>query len=147
MIGTPSTLQGATVYLVTASNSGGSTSCNLTISVIEQPPSGLIYANQINPEFKIVSQTKFDQTPTHSGGTGTSVAPPSCLPLTEALAGVILEHSPRGSQVYTYVSDPPGKTMEQIGLTFDKTTGRIYGTATALQYPRVKYTVSLKQVI
>ena len=62
--GTPTTLQSATDYEVTATNSGGSTSFTLSIEIIDAAPNGLSYST---PNLFTINQPITDLVPTVSG--------------------------------------------------------------------------------
>uniref|UniRef100_UPI0035AEB830 putative Ig domain-containing protein n=1 Tax=Flavobacterium sp. TaxID=239 RepID=UPI0035AEB830 len=62
--GTPTEIQDATDYEVTATNSGGSTSFVLSIEIIDVAPNGLSYST---PNVFTVNQTITDLTPTVTG--------------------------------------------------------------------------------
>jgi uncharacterized repeat protein (TIGR01451 family) len=84
--GTPTTLSAATTYTVTATNSGGTTSVGLVITVDDQPPAALTYGT--NPAVFTLGETITDDVPTSTGGAvvAYSVEPalPSGLSLNEA---------------------------------------------------------------
>ena len=66
IMGTPTVLQlSPLMYTVTASNSGGNATCDLTIRVIHQVPEGLTYA-QRNASYQIGSPIV--NVPSNSGG-------------------------------------------------------------------------------
>ena len=64
--GTPSVPTATTTYTVTATNSGGSTTADLTLTVNDLAPSGLAYAT--NPASYTVGTAIADNLPTHGGG-------------------------------------------------------------------------------
>ena len=64
--GTPSELSAATVYTVTATNSGGSAVVTVSITVNDEPPSDLTYAT--NPAIYTAGVTVSDNTPSSKGG-------------------------------------------------------------------------------
>src|SRR4051812_36126081 len=74
--GTPTAISPATDYTVTATNSGGSTTVTLTITVNDAPPSGLSYSS--NPATYTRGQAIGSNTPSSSGGAVVSylVRPP-----------------------------------------------------------------------
>ncbi len=64
--GTPTTVASATDYVITATNSGGSASVTLSLTVNDVAPTGLSYPS--NPAVYTVGQAIPDNTPTISGG-------------------------------------------------------------------------------
>ena len=95
--GTPTAITAQTTFTVTATNTGGTTSKALTITVNDAAPTNLAYLSQ-NPTYvKNVAIT--DNVPTHGGGDPTIYAIDAALP---------------------------------TGLTFNTSTGAIYGTPTAV---------------
>ena len=65
-------------YMMTATNSGGQSSTNITLTVVESPPSDLVY----NPDDMIftVNSAITTITPTYSGGTPTTWTHTGTLP-------------------------------------------------------------------
>ena len=68
--GTPTDISPTQVYMITATNSGGQSSTNITLTVVESPPSDLVY----NPDDMIftVNSAITTITPTYNGGTPTT---------------------------------------------------------------------------
>jgi hypothetical protein len=87
--GTPVALQAATNYLVTATNSGGSTQVSLTIAVIDLAPMGLTYAS--NPASYSKGQTITPNVPSFTGGA------PSSYTITPALPAGLTLNATTGS--------------------------------------------------
>jgi DNA-binding beta-propeller fold protein YncE len=81
--GTPTVVAATAVYMVTATNASGSTSAALSITVNDQPPSGLIYST--NPAIYAEGAQIAPDVPTNSGGTAISYSITPALP-----AGLIL---------------------------------------------------------
>ena len=76
--GTPSTLTIAANYTVTATNTGGSTTATISITVNDAAPSGLAYST--NPASYPVTTPITNNTPTSSGGAVTSYSISPALP-------------------------------------------------------------------
>ncbi len=88
--GTPTELSPEAIYLVTAENTGGSASVELSITVNDVPPSALVYA--FNPVSYTRGTAVPENAPSSEGGpvTSYSVAPPLPAGLTlDALSGVL----------------------------------------------------------
>ncbi len=107
--GTPTALSAATQYTVTATNTGGSTSATLTITIMNLPPAQLRYS--ANPAIYTKDQVIPNNVPASSGGPVISYAitpaPPSGLMFdttTGILAGTPLVLSPATSYSVTATS-------------------------------------------
>ena len=76
--GTPTDISPTQVYMITATNSGGQSSTNITLTVVESPPSDLVY----NPDDMIftVNSVITTVTPTYNGGTPTTWTHTGTLP-------------------------------------------------------------------
>ena len=76
--GTPTDISPTQVYMITATNSGGQSSTNITLTVVESPPSDLVY----NPDDMIftVNSVITTVTPTYNGGTPTTWTHTELLP-------------------------------------------------------------------
>jgi alpha-tubulin suppressor-like RCC1 family protein len=88
--GTPTVLSPATTYTITATNSGGSTTFMLMLSVLDVPPSSLTYS--ANPADFVINQMITNDTPSSSGGPVVSYAISPALPAGLSLdpnAGII----------------------------------------------------------
>ena len=66
IFGTPTTLMPATTYTITASNSGGHDSVNLTLTVHDRPPSSITYLD--DELILTLGEQMYDAIPSHSGG-------------------------------------------------------------------------------
>jgi uncharacterized repeat protein (TIGR01451 family) len=84
--GTPTAVTAAGSYTVTATNSGGSTTTDVTITVNDIPPAGLIYSS--NPATYMKGAAIIANTPSSSGGEVVSYAVLPALP-----AGLTLDTS------------------------------------------------------
>ncbi|MDP1833109.1 MAG: beta-propeller fold lactonase family protein [Geothrix sp.] len=119
--GTPSLPTATATHTVTATNSGGSTTADLTITVNDMAPSGLAYAT--NPAIYTVGTAIADNVPTHSGGAvaAYSVSPvlPAGLSLhagTGILSGT--PTAPAAMALYTVTaSNGAGSTTAALSLT------------------------------
>jgi hypothetical protein len=76
--GTPTALSAATAYTVTATNSAGSTTTNLTVTVVDLAPASLSYS--VNPAIYKVATLITPNTPTSTGGTPVSFSVTPALP-------------------------------------------------------------------
>ncbi len=102
--GTPTTLSAATAYTVTATNSAGSATTTLTLSVIELAPATLSYS--LNPASYKVATAVSANSPTTTGGIATSYSITPALPtgLTFNLTSGVLSGTPTAvstATVYT----------------------------------------------
>lgn len=84
--GTPTTVTATAIYTVTASNTGGSTTVLLSLTVTDAPPSSIKYAR--NPAVYVKGETIPPNLPTTTGGAVTSYSVSPALP-----AGVSLDTS------------------------------------------------------
>jgi len=76
--GTPTAVTAQAIYTVTASDSAGSATANLTITVNDQPPSALTYST--SPAVYAVQTPIAPNSPTNSGGTVTAYSVSPALP-------------------------------------------------------------------
>ena len=76
--GTPSVISPAASFTVTATNSGGATTCQLMIAVREAGPSALVYAT--NPTAYTINQPIQPNLPSHGGGIITAFTVNPALP-------------------------------------------------------------------
>lgn len=76
--GTPTALAPSAAYVVTATNSGGSTTATLTLTVQDQAPAALAYAT--NPSSYTVSTAIQPNVPSNAGGAITSYSVAPALP-------------------------------------------------------------------
>ncbi len=99
--GTPTVAQAATNYTITASNSTGSTTKVVNISVILESPRNLIYAN--SPVIYMTNTAITDNLPSFSGGTPTSYTVNPSLPLGLSLNSMtgVISGSPTVAQAAT----------------------------------------------
>jgi len=119
--GTPTAVTSAASYTLTATNSGGSTTASVSITVNDAAPSSLSYAT--NPATYIKGTTIANNTPTSSGGAVASYAVSPTLPAGLTLdtsTGVIsgaptAETAPAG---YTITAtNTGGSTTVLLGIT------------------------------
>jgi hypothetical protein len=78
IIGTPSAIASQYVYLVTATNTGGSASVGVTITVVDIPPASMAYS--LNPAVYTVGQAIATNSVTYSGGSIVSFSVSPSLP-------------------------------------------------------------------
>jgi hypothetical protein len=120
--GTPTSLQSATNHLITASNAFGSTTYNITISVLIAPPSSLNYAG--NPYIFTQGLAISTITPTYSG-TITSCSASPALPTGLGINNATCEITGTPSNVqsstdYTITaSNSSGSTTTTINITIN----------------------------
>jgi len=76
--GTPSAISAHSVYVVTGTNAGGNTSCNLGVTVNDVPPSGLTYSTSIAVYTKGLAIA--NNSPSNMGGIVTSYSVLPTLP-------------------------------------------------------------------
>ncbi len=76
--GTPTVISPATDYIVTAQNSGGSTTVDLNVTVNDVPPSALVYST--NPAVYTVGVAITANHPSSSGGAVVTYTAPAGLP-------------------------------------------------------------------
>ncbi|HJV89482.1 MAG TPA: kelch repeat-containing protein [Holophagaceae bacterium] len=102
--GTPTTLAATTTYVVTATNTGGSATANLVLTVMDQAPSGLAYTT--NPSAYTISTPIQPNVPSNSGGVITAYSVNPALPAGLSLdpgTGVISGTPTALSAAATYV--------------------------------------------
>jgi alpha-tubulin suppressor-like RCC1 family protein len=119
--GMPTVVSPTTSYTVTATNTGGSTTAQLTITVDDVSPAGLSYAT--NPAVYTVNQAIPDNAPSVSGGTVTEYQITPALPsgltldmISGILAGTPLVVSPETTYTVT-ATNSGGSTQVQLTLT------------------------------
>ncbi len=117
--GTPTAITPTAVYTVTASNTGGSTTVGLTLTVNDVPPSALKYST--NPAVYTKGTAITPNTPTSSGGpvTGYTVLPAlpaglSLSPTTGVITGT--PTAVTATAVYTVTASNTGGSTT-VGLT------------------------------
>ncbi|OFZ00975.1 MAG: hypothetical protein A2Z97_04835 [Bdellovibrionales bacterium GWB1_52_6] len=119
--GTPSVISALTSYTVTASNSGGSTSATVLITVNDVAPSSLTYS--ANPATYTLKSVITNNTPSHSGGVITAYAITPALPAGlsfNVATGVIsgTPTAPSASSSYTVTaSNTGGSTTVTVTIT------------------------------
>ena len=118
--GTPTTIQGATNYIVTASNSSGSTTANLTITINVAPPSSLTYTPTAFTFTQGLTITPI--TPTYSGTvTSCSASPPLPTGLSISNTTCAISGTPTALQSATNhtitASNGSGSTTATINIT------------------------------
>lgn len=141
--GTPSVLSSQSSYTVTASNSGGETTCQVSVTVNDVAPSSLSYAS--SPMSLIKDAAISPKYPTVSGGTVTSWSVSPSLPSGLSLNGStgIITGTPTAassSSVYTVTASNSGGSTTfgvQIAVT----------VATPLVTPPVAYVSGSKAVV
>ncbi|MGO9829122.1 MAG: beta strand repeat-containing protein, partial [Myxococcaceae bacterium] len=119
--GTPTTVTAAAAYVVTATNTGGSTTASLTITVNDAAPSNLTYS--ANPAVYNVGTAIPPNTPSNSGGkvVSYSVAPPlpaglSLSPTTGIISGTPTTITSLASYTVT-ATNTGGMTMASVTIT------------------------------
>ncbi len=117
--GTPTAITATAVYTVTASNTGGSTTVGLTLTVNDVPPSALKYST--NPAVYTKGTAITPNTPTSSGGpvTAYSVSPALPAGLTLSPTTGIITGTPTAvtaTAVYTVTASNTGGSTT-VGLT------------------------------
>ncbi|MCE5419163.1 MAG: putative Ig domain-containing protein, partial [Acidithiobacillus sp.] len=120
--GTPTAVTATATYVVTASNAGGSTTANLSITVnLPAAPSGLSYST--SPASYTVGVAITPNTPTSSGGAATSYSVSPALPAGLSLnptTGVISGTPTAVTATATYVvtaSNAGGSTTANLSIT------------------------------
>jgi len=84
--GTPSALSPAVAYTITATNSGGSTTATVEITVDDVAPSAVSYPT--NPASYMIGQAIIDNAPSHAGGAVVSWAISPALPAGLAFSAI-----------------------------------------------------------
>jgi hypothetical protein len=119
--GTPTALAAVAVHVVTATNSGGSTSANLTLTVRDVPPSSLVYTTSTAIYTKGVAIAS--NTPTAAGGPVVSYAVAPALPAglvlnttTGVISGASTVIAPTGTYVVT-ATNSGGSTPATLSIT------------------------------
>jgi hypothetical protein len=119
--GTPTAVTALASYTVTATNSGGSTTGTITITVNDAPPTNLIYS--ANPAVYTAGLAIPANTPSNSGGkiVTYSVSPPlppglTLSPTTGVIAGVPSIITPLGSYLVT-ATNTGGSTTVSLTIT------------------------------
>ncbi|WP_306601987.1 putative Ig domain-containing protein [Geothrix sp. 21YS21S-2] len=119
--GTPTALAAAVPYVVTATNTAGSAQATLTLSVVDQAPTGLAYS--ANPAVYTRGVAIPSNVPTHGGGGPTAYAVAPALPAGLALdtaTGVIAGTPTAQTAAATYTvtaSNALGGTQATLTLT------------------------------
>jgi len=119
--GTPTALAAVATYVVTATNTAGSAQATLTLSVVDQAPTGLAYS--ANPAVYTRGVAIPSNVPTHGGGGPTAYAVAPALPAGLALdiaTGVITgtPTAQRAAASYTVTaSNALGSTQATLTLT------------------------------
>ena len=132
--GTPTVVAAARDYVVTASNTGGSTTANVNITVNDIAPANLTYSSNPATYTKGVAITT--NTPSNTGGTITSYGVSPALPLglalnpaTGAITGTPTAITPTG--IYTVTgTNTGGSTTVAVTITVNDAppTGLTYST-------------------
>jgi uncharacterized repeat protein (TIGR01451 family) len=131
--GVPTVISASTSYLVTASNSAGSTTTTVTITVNDVPPAGLTY-NTSMPNYT-VGVAALPNTPSNTGGTVTSfsVAPQLPAGLSLSTSTGIISGTPTSASAaanYTVTaSNTGGSTTATLLVTVNEFA------PTGLSYP------------
>jgi N-acetylneuraminic acid mutarotase len=104
--GTPTAITPMAVYVVTATNTGGSTTANLTLTVKDQAPANLAYAT--NPSSYTINQPIQPNVPSNTGGAITSYTVSPALPTgltlsatTGVISGTPTLNTPQATYVIT----------------------------------------------
>jgi uncharacterized repeat protein (TIGR01451 family) len=119
--GTPTAVTALAVYTVTATNSGGSTTAGVTITVNDAPPSGLTYST--NPAVYTVGTAIAANTPSHGGGAVVSYSVSPALPAGLGLSSTtgVISGTPTAvtaSAVYTVTAtNTGGSTTAGVTIT------------------------------
>ncbi len=136
--GTPTALAAAASYTVTATNSGGSTTASLSITVKDVPPSSLSYGT--NPAVYTKGTAITANTPTSSGGAVVSYGISPALPAglnfitsTGAITGTPTAMSTAASYTVT-ATNSGGSTTASISITVNDVppSSLSYGTNPAV---------------
>ncbi len=139
--GTPTALSAASNYVVTGSNTGGSTTVNLTVTVNDVAPSGLTYST--NPAVYTRAQAITANTPALSGGgtvTGFAITPalPSGLSM-DPTSGIITG-TPTAISVATPYSITASNTGGSTSVTLNLTVNDLAPTGLAYSVNPATYT-------
>jgi alpha-tubulin suppressor-like RCC1 family protein len=125
--GTPSNVTAAKTYVMTATNSGGSSTANLEIAVNDVPPSNLSYSTNPATYPEGVAIT-IPNTPSSGGGTvvSYSVSPPLPQGLSLDSAAGVISGTPAvvaGPTVYTVTAtNSGGETTANLAITISRKT-------------------------
>jgi uncharacterized repeat protein (TIGR01451 family) len=136
--GTPTTVTAVATYTVTATNTGGSTTAGVTITVNDVAPSGLTYSS--NPAVYSVGAVITPNSPSHGGGAVISYAVSPALPAGLALSpstGVISGTPTTVTALATYTvtaTNTGGSTTVGVTITVNDTapTGLTYSSNPAV---------------
>ncbi|MGO9065972.1 MAG: beta-propeller fold lactonase family protein [Myxococcaceae bacterium] len=126
--GTPTTVTAAAAYVVTATNTGGSTTASVNITVNDVPPSNLVYS--ANPAVYTVGVAIANNTPTSSGGPVVSYAVLPALPLGLSLdpaAGIISGTPTTVTAAAAYVvtaTNTGGSTTASVNITVNAASAK-----------------------
>ncbi len=119
--GAPVTLASAAVYTVRATNTGGSTTVALNLTVNDAPPTELVYAT--NPASYRIGAVIVSNRPTHNGGAVVSYSVSPALPVgldldsaTGALSGTPTAITPSATYTVT-ATNTGGFTTAALNLT------------------------------
>ena len=138
--GTPTDISPTQVYMITATNSGGQSSTNITLTVVESPPSDLVY----NPDDMIftVNSAITTITPTYNGGTPTTWTHTGTLPtglsfdsITGAISGTPIALLSRTQYTITATNSGGSATVD-INIT-------VNDVAPSISYPLNDITATL----
>lgn len=138
LTGTPSAVTPSAIYTVTATNSGGSTTASVSITVNDVPPSVLAYST--SPAIYTKGSAISDNVPTSSGGPVVlySVAPnlPAGLSI-DLASGVITGTPTQISTAATFAvtaSNSGGSTTANLSITVNdvRPSGLTYSTTSAV---------------
>lgn len=117
--GTPSAVSPAAAYTVTAANTGGSTTCVLTIAVREASPAALVYAT--NPTAYTIDVPIQPNLPSSGGGAISTYAVSPALPaglaldpVTGAISGTPTALTPRATYVVTGANATGATTCDLV---------------------------------
>ncbi|MGB9337427.1 MAG: putative Ig domain-containing protein [Candidatus Acidiferrales bacterium] len=119
--GTPTAVTATASYTVTASNSGGSTTASLSITVVDASPAGLAYST--NPAVYTLGVAIAPDTPSSTGGAVTSYDVNPVLPSGLSLSNTtgVISGTPKtavATGIYTVTAfNPGGSTTASISIT------------------------------
>ena len=139
--GTPTALSAATNYTVTATNSGGSTTATVNITVNDVAPSGLTYST--NPATYTKGQAITNNTPSSSGGAVTSYGISPALPagLSFSTSTGVISGTPTALSAATNytvtATNSGGSTTATVNLTVNDVA-----PAGIISFSAADYTVS-----